>query len=372
MTARKKYARTIKGAFDLLTLDGRTLRRMEVYDHFDRLRRKRPQKMVWKDEIFQLVLELTLLSKRSISARTSGTTGTPKNIRIQHSDLVNSARLTAEAFDLHEGDRALLCLPCAYIAGKMMLVRAMALGLDLHVIDPRGSVLDNLGDVQDRFRFTPMVPLQLHRAIQEDRARVEDQFDTILLGGGPVSAALEEDLQDLRTAVFQGYGSTETVTHVALRRLNGRERSERYSALGRVTFATDERGCLVVRTPHLSTKEHITNDLVEFFDDKHFRWLGRIDNVILSGGKKIHPEQLEAKTAGVIPYPHFFTALPDDRLGQAVALVLETDQASEEVLDDVLSALLNVLSQHELPRRVTALRSFLRTRSGKVIRRFVP
>lgn len=371
MSGRRKYARTIAQAFDSLTLDGRTMKGMEVYDHFDRLRKKRRKAEVWKDEIYHLVMELVLLSGNSIGASTSGTTGPPKRVRIPRRDLVNSARLTAEALDLEEGDRVLACLPCTYIAGKMMVVRAMALGLDLHVMDPRGSVLDNLGELKDRFRFAAMVPLQLHRAIQEDRARVEEQFDTILLGGGPVSTALEEDLQGLGTVVYQGYGSTETVTHTALRRLNGSGQSRLYHAIGGVSFSSDDRGCLVVRTPHLKTKEHITNDLVELVDRTHFHWLGRIDNVILSGGKKIFPEQLEAKTAGVIPWPHFFTAFPDDRLGQGVALVLETDQNSQDVLEEVLPALRNVLSEHELPRRVTALRSFLRTRSGKVIRRFV-
>ncbi|MEO8733788.1 MAG: AMP-binding protein, partial [Flavobacteriales bacterium] len=354
MTASRKYQRTIEHAFDTLTLDGRTLTRMEVYGHFDRLRQKRRKAETWKDEIYHLVMELTLLSGNSISASTSGTTGPPKAMRIPRRDLVNSARLTAEAFDLHEGDRVLLCLPCAYIAGKMMFVRAMALGLDLHVMDPRGSVLDNLGDIKDRFRFSAMVPLQLHRAIQEDRARVEKQFDTILLGGGPVSEALEEDLQGLRTAVFQGYGSTETVTHAAVRRLNGPGRSEHYHAIGRVSFSNDERGCLVVNTPHLRTKQHVTNDLVELIDGTHFRWLGRVDNVILSGGKKIYPEQLEAKTAGVLSFPHFFMAFPDDRLGEAVALVLETERKPTEILDEVLQALFSVLTEHELPRRVTA------------------
>ena len=372
MSARRKYARTMAHAFDSLTLDGRALTRMEVYEHFDRLRKKRRKAEIWKDEIYHLVMELTLLSGNSISASTSGTTGPPKNMRIPRRDLVNSARLTAETFDLHEGDRALLCLPCAYIAGKMMLIRAMALGLDLHVMDPRGSVLDNLGDIKDRFRFTAMVPLQLHRAIQEDRARVESQFEIILLGGGPVSAALEEDLQGLRTAVFQGYGSTETVTHAALRRLNGPAINEVYHAIGSVRFSSDERGCLMVHTPHLRTKQHVTNDQVDLIDDTHFRWLGRIDNVILSGGKKIYPEQLEAKTAGVIPFPHFFMAFPDDRLGEAVALVLETDLGAEEILDEVLQTLISVLSEHELPRRVTAMRAFLRTGSGKVVRRLVP
>ena len=372
MTTRRKHARTIEHAFGSLTLDGRTLTRMEVYTHFDRLRKKRLKAEVWKEEIHQLVMELTLLSGNFISASTSGTTGPPKVIRIPRRDLVNSARLTAEAFDLHEGDRVLLCLPCAYIAGKMMLVRAMALGLDLHVMDPHGSVLDNLGELKDRFCFTAMVPLQLHRAIQEDRDRVDKQFGTILLGGGPVSAALEEDLQGLRTVVYQGYGSTETVTHVALRRVNGPERSDHYHAIGQVSFSSDERGCVVVHTPHLRTKEHVTNDLVQLIDDRHFRWLGRIDNVILSGGKKIYPEQLEAKTAGIIPWPHYFTSFPDDRLGEAVAMVLETDQRPEDVLEEVLPALIKVLDVHELPRRVTALRSFLRTRSGKLKRRSMP
>jgi len=367
----RKYARTIDEAFHWLTLDGKLMSGIAALAHFDRLASSRKKDEEWK-KAFRDVLFQLAIGGRSITASTSGTTGPPKRMTIPRRDLVNSARATADAFQLQEGDRTLLCLPCEYIAGKMMLVRAMALGLDLHVIDPRGSVLDNLGTNTDRFRFTAMVPLQLHRAFQEDRTRVEEQFDTILLGGGPVSAALEEDLQGLRTAVYQGYGSTETVTHVAVRRINGHTHSDQYSAIGRVRFSADERGCLVVHAPHLKRKEHITNDLVELVDGTHFRWLGRIDNVILSGGKKIYPEQLEAKTAGVIPYPHFFVAFPDDRLGEAVALVLETDRASEEVLDEVLTALFSVLSEHELPRRVTALRSFLRTRSGKVVRRLVP
>ncbi|MCO5276021.1 MAG: AMP-binding protein [Flavobacteriales bacterium] len=366
MSAQRKYARTIDGAFKELVLDGQRMGPFEAYKHFERLS-ERVKGAEWSRDLFLLINELMMRGGTSMQAATSGTTGPPKRMRIPRSDLVRSARLTADTFGLQQNDRVLLCLPCAYIAGKMMVVRAMALGLDLHVIDPRGGVLDNL-KVPDRFRFTAMVPLQLHRAVQEDRARVEQQFQTILLGGGPISAALEEDLQGLRTEVYQSYGSTETVTHVALRRLNGPERSAWYQAIGRVTFSTDGRGCLVVDTPHLSTKRHVTNDLVELHGNSSFHWLGRIDNVILSGGKKIYPEQLEAKTAGIIPFPHYFTAVPDDRLGQAVALVLETEEGAEAVLDELLRSLFNVLSIHEMPRRVAALRAFRRTGSGKVIR----
>ncbi|MBK7288051.1 MAG: AMP-binding protein [Flavobacteriales bacterium] len=136
MTARRKHARTIEDAFGSLTLDGKQLEHLGVYKYFDQLNNKRRKAETWKDEVYHLVLELILLGGKSISASTSGTTGTPKAMRIPRRDLVHSARLTAEAFDLKEGDRALLCLPCAYIAGKMMFVRAMALGLDLHVMDP--------------------------------------------------------------------------------------------------------------------------------------------------------------------------------------------------------------------------------------------
>lgn len=371
MAVSRKVRRTIKTAFDHLTLDGKRYDRFELYTHFDKFHKGRKQNEQWKEAVYLVMLELTLLGGRSILTTTSGTTGPPKRMRIPRRDLVNSARLTADTFDLHEDDRALLCLPCEYIAGKMMLVRAMALGLDLHIIDPRGSVIDHLGTT-DRFTFAAMVPLQLHRAIQEDRTRVEDQFKTILLGGGPISAVLEEDLQGLRTTVYHGYGSTETVTHVAMRTLNGSGRTDRYRALGRVTFDRDERGCLVVRTPHLTKKEHVTNDLVELIGPTSFRWLGRFDNVILTGGKKIFPEQIEAKTAGVIPYPHFFMAVPDERLGQAVALVLETDRRIETVLPEVMEALVKTLTEHELPRRVTAMRRFLRTGSGKVVRLLHP
>lgn len=366
MPPRSPYP-TIADAFKRLTMDGVTMSDLEAYIKIDRLGKKSlAKKHAYWGPIAETMLQLVLLRK-GLTARTSGTTGPPKRITIPRRDLVNSARLTGEAFGLVPGDHVLLCLPGDFIAGKMMLVRAFALGLDLHIIDPRGSVLGNL-KVEDRFRFTAMVPLQLHRIIQEDRARVEQQFETILLGGGPVSEALVEDIANLHVKVYQSYGSTETVTHVALRRLNGAERSDHFTALGKIHFGRDPRGCLVVYTPHLSTKQHLTNDLVELLDDHNFRWLGRFDNVILSGGKKIFPEQLEARTAGIIPFPHYFTKVQDDVLGQAVMLVLETDLPQGEVLPEVLENVMAALHPHEWPRRVQALRKIERTNSGKMIR----
>ena len=351
--------------FQRITINGGTVEGAAIIESAKRIREEH-ENADWTRSLEVLLTEL-VLHTGALAVHTSGTTGEPKRLKLSRRDLIASARLTAESFKLHAGDNALLCLPCEYIAGKMMVVRAFVIGLDLQVMEPRGSVLDQL-KTKDRFRFAALVPLQLHRAIQEDKSRVEQQFDTILLGGGPVSEALIEDLQAVSTRVFHTYGSTETVTHIAIRQLNGKDRSSMFTALGDVTLDQDDRGCLIAYTPHLSTKAHITNDVVDLLDNRHFRWLGRYDNVILSGGLKIFPEQLEAKTAGIVPYPHYFTSYPEDKLGQAVMMVVELEQPSEEIVQEVLDKVKDVLTQYELPRRIMARKAFQRTTSGKVIR----
>jgi O-succinylbenzoic acid--CoA ligase len=351
--------------FDRLRVDGQLLQGDRLLAWAEDLRRNEAT-IEWSLALHDLIVEL-VTRRRPLIMHTSGTTGLPRPIRVKRTDLRASSALTQRTFGLKPGDRVLHCLPCEFVAGKMMVVRAMLLDLDLHIIDPRGSVLDHLG-TDDRFAFAAMVPLQLHRALLEDRTRVEEQFDRILLGGGPVSIALAQDVSELRTRVDQGYGSTETATHVALRRLNAHEPETHFTAIGDVHFGRDPRGCLVVYTPHLSTHQHVTNDLVELMDDRRFQWLGRYDNVILSGGKKIFPEQLEARTASLLPFPHYFTATPDDVLGQAVMLVVETELPQEEVLPEVMETLTATLHPHEWPRRVQALRRIQRTSGGKIIR----
>lgn len=352
--------------FDTITING-ILMDADATEMFCAELKRKYAGAAWVVDLERTISTLLRSADGPLEAHTSGTTGPPKPLSLHRADLIASANLTARTFGLQPGDRALLCLPCAYVAGQMMVVRAMVLGLDLHIIEPSGGVLDAL-KTTDRFRFAAMVPLQLHRALQDDRARIERQFDTILLGGGPVSEALVQDLQDVDVEILQSYGSTETLTHVAVRRLNGSARETAFRAIGDVSFARDQRGCLILNAPHLSVKRHVTNDLVRLIDAHHFDWLGRYDNVILSGGKKIFPEQLEQKTAGVIPFAHYFTAFQDDKLGQSVMLVLETDRPADEVLPEVLEKLTAVLHRHELPLRIKSEAVFPRTSSGKMIR----
>ncbi len=351
--------------FNTLTIDGRTLHGAEITAWAEELVR-REHGAPWSEELRNVLRMLTSVDG-SITARTSGTTGEPKELHFSAADLRASARLTGHTFRLRQGDRVLLCLPCNFIAGRMMLVRACVIGLDLHVVDPAGPVLDKL-DPSDRYQFTAMVPQQLHRALQDDRRRVERQFGTILLGGGPVSAALEQDIRGLNVRVFHSYGSTETLTHVAIRELSGARATPVLDAIGDITFDEDARGCLIINTPHLSVRRHVTNDLVELRDERHFRWLGRYDHMILSGGRKINPEALEARTAGIIPYAHYFAAYEEQGHGQGVLMVVASDRPAPELVDELGGLLRGELGRQELPQRLIAVDHIPRTASGKIIR----
>lgn len=348
-----------------LTIDGHTYRDAGIVAWAD-VHVERTHGAAWSEELRD-VLRMLTSGDGSITARTSGTTGEPKDLHFSASDLRASARLTGHTFHLKHGERALLCLPCSFIAGRMMLVRGFVIGLDLHVIDPSGPVLEKLAR-SDRFRFAAMVPQQLHRALQDDRQRVEKQFDTILLGGGPVSAALEQDIRGLNVRVFHSYGSTETLTHVALRELTGTRCTSAFTAIGDITFDEDARGCLIINTPHLSTRRHVTNDLMDLLDDHHFVWRGRYDNMVLSGGRKINPEALEARTAGLLPYAHYFAAYEEEGHGQGLLLVVESDRPATDLAEELNDLLRGELGRQELPRRLIAVGHLERTSSSKLIR----
>ena len=352
-------------SFDGLMVDGASYGADKAIAYFDSLIAGRPDVNDWAVKLRDSAAEL--IANKGLRATTSGTTGPPKPFLIPHRDLLASCELTRTAFGIGAGARVLHCLPCDYVAGKLQLARGFALGWNMHFIDPRGVVLEKL-HTRERFRFAAMVPLQLHRMLDHDSDRVNEQFGTILLGGGPVSDSLRERIADLRTTVVIGYGSTETVTHVALRPLNGAGASDHFTAIGPVHFGRDPRGCLVVYTPHLNTTQHVTNDAVELVDETRFRWLGRVDHVILTGGKKLFPEQLEARTAGAIPYPHFFSATADELLGQRVVLTVETERTHGEVVPGIMDALIKVLHPHEMPRSIVLLPRLDRTSSGKIKR----
>ena len=283
----------------------------------------------------------------TMELQTSGSTGTPKTVKVQKEWMRNSAKMTGKTFGLQPGSSALLCMPMQFVAAKMMVIRAMELQLELKVVEPSKTV-DTGAD------FVAMVPLQLENSLVH-----LDKFRIVLVGGGQISSVLVEKLQSVATEVIETYGMTETLTHVAVKRLNGSNKTDCFAALDGVKFEIDKRDCLVIHAPELNPEQIVTNDIVELLNDTEFKWLGRFDNVINSGGVKIYPEVLEAKLASQLHGRRYFVAgIPDDSLGQKVVLIVEGKAEVE----------FDSLEKYERPKEVISVEKFVETETGKINR----
>lgn len=301
-----------------------------------------------------------------VIGHTSGSTGTPKEIRLLKQDMLASAHLTNQYFNIGPTSRLLLCLSPSYIAGKMMIVRAMLSGADLVCVPPSSSPLK---EVKQDLDFAAFVPLQVETLLAGPRTTDQlSRVKQIIIGGAVVSPPLERQLQNLPTACYATYGMTETVSHVALRAINGREKSPYYFALGNVRFETDERDCLVIHAPHLQQNTFVTNDIVQLSDSTHFQWLGRLDNVINSGGIKLFPEKIEAKIAPFLTCRFFITREDDSRLGQKAVLVMEGKPWNETERAHLMQQLRQHLLSHEIPKSIYFQEHFKETYSGKITR----
>jgi O-succinylbenzoic acid--CoA ligase len=325
-----------------------------------------------------------LSGQEMFTLQTSGSTGQPKTIPLTRAQMATSAHWTGQALGLQPGDRALVCLSVAYIAGMMMLVRGFELGLRLTVIDPVSRPLAAFAP-ERRFDFTAMVPLQLHETLHANAHEdaILNNMQAVLIGGAPVSLALEEHSQRVQAPLYHTYGMTETVSHIALRRMNGPQCSERFIPFDEVRLGVDARGCLTITSALTRGELLSTNDLVEFHTDGSFRWLGRIDNVINSGGVKVHIEQVERAVeawlmhyqGGVYAERRFFVGpLAHPRLGQAVIAIIEGELDGGEV--DGASAftmalrtsLQQTLTPYEIPQQVYFASQLCETPTGKIDR----
>jgi o-succinylbenzoate---CoA ligase len=309
-----------------------------------------------------------LSGKSDFSIFTSGSTGKPKEIILHRDQMIASARMTGFTLSLKSGDRSLVCLNTEYIAGMMMLVRGFELDMSMTIIEPASNPLKNIPS-SDAFDFTAMVPMQMQKVLEEsqDKIGILNNMKAILLGGSPVSARLEESLQQISSPVFSSYGMTETVSHIALRRLNGNFRSELYTIIEGVKTGIDARGCLTINAP--STRHHtiITNDLVELTGNNTFRWLGRIDNVINSGGIKIHTDYLEEKIDRILHEAgfknrSFVSPISDEEFGEIAVLIVEGNIDP----DTINKILREKLKKFEVPKRILAVEKFTDTATQKI------
>lgn len=302
-----------------------------------------------------------------VVGHTSGSTGTPKEIRLAKADLRASARITNEYFGIRPESVLLLCLSVGYIAGKMMVVRALEAGAELKTGEVSSRPLRHFPDGGYRVDLAAMVPMQVEETLKcpEEKAKL-NRIRHLLIGGAEVSPVLERRLQHVAGACYATYGMTETASHVALKRLN---RDTAYFALGEVSFEADRRNCLVICAPHLNARRFITNDRVELLDSRHFNWLGRFDYVINSGGIKFSPELLERKIAACIPERFFIAGRPDGHLGQRIVLAVEKTVPEKTETDRLREKLKKVLAPYEMPREIVYIPRFPTTSSGKILRR---
>ena len=294
-----------------------------------------------------------------ITVQTSGSTGTPKTISLPKKMMEASAKMTNDYFGLNENSTALLCLSASYIAGKMMVIRALTGIYDLYVQSPSSAPT-----IDRQYDFCAMVPMQVESLLTSDEGNDRlNKIHTLIIGGSAVSRNLQNKLQGLQTACYSTYGMTETVSHIALQQLNGSNQTDCYNALVGVNFTTDDRNCLIIHAPHLQAAPFITNDVVTLLSPTNFQWLGRHDNVINSGGIKLHPEQLSKKIEHLMSRRFYFTSTPDTILGNKLVLMIEGEPFDTEILEIQSKA---ALSKYEYPKEIRFLEKFEETANGKV------
>lgn len=292
---------------------------------------------------------------------TSGSTGMPKPMYVEKRRMEASARTTCRFFGLKEGDTALLCMPLDYIAGKMMVVRSLTCGLTLIAVPPCGHPM---ADCIAPIDFAAMVPLQVANSllVPEERERLM-QIRHLIVGGGAIDEQLERELRSFPKAVWSTYGMTETLSHIALRRLNGPEASEWYTPLPNVSLSTNEDGCLVVDAPAVHEGPLVTNDRVVLADGK-FKVTGRKDNVICSGGIKIQVEEVERLLRRHTQVPFLVTKCKDRKFGEAVVLLTESDD-----VEDLRVLCRQVLPKFWQPRHCLTIPRLPLTETGKPARK---
>ena len=299
----------------------------------------------------------------TLRVHTSGSTGTPKEIVVEKGRMRASTLATCRFLGLHAGQTALLCLPLRYIAGKMLAVRAFECGLRLVPVAPCANPLKHLHEAP---HFAAMTPMQVYECLQQPHSRsLLRRIKCLIIGGGAVSKELESILRTFPNGVWSTYGMTETLSHIALRRLSGAEAATAYAALPGVHIATAPDGRLRIDAPAICPTPLTTNDIAEILPDGSFKILGRTDNIICSGGLKFLLEALEEKLAP-LPVPFLLTAIPDARLGQALALIYEGADADTALL---IRLCRERLARHEQPRHILRAARLPRTETGKPARK---
>jgi O-succinylbenzoic acid--CoA ligase len=312
-------------------------------------------------EIFSFALEWLNEKQQYFTVKTSGSTGAPKEIQLERQQMRQSAQATGAFLDLQPGDSCLLVLPAGFIAGKMMIVRALELGLDFYYLEPKINILSQ---IQRNYDFVAVIPPQVEFLIRQNELEQLNRFKKVIVGGASLSESGKSQLEPLQACFYATYGMTETITHIAMQALNGPEKLELFQCLPGVRVELNAQGCLVILGDRLPEKRLETSDLAQLDSFGRFRILGRTDHVINSGGLKISPEIWEEKLKRELPFEVMLSYINHDFLGQKLVLLVETKETPETT--ETLQILINQLfSPKYSPKHIVYLPSFFRTFNGK-------
>ena len=243
-----------------------------------------------------------------------------------------------------------------------MIVRSMVIGMDLHFTEPTGNPLENLSNI---FDFAAMTPYQVSKSIADENNL--DSINKIIIGGGKISNDLLGKIQETKSNCYATYGMTETITHIAVQKLNGDNKQHSFKTMPDIQIRLDKRECLCIKAPYLEN-EIITNDIVSLINNESFTFKGRYDNVVNSGGIKLFPEEIENLLEGIIDLPFYISSEPDDELGEKVILVIEGVELPKQEVNNLKNKLRSKLSTFQVPRKILFVYKFHRTESGKIIR----
>lgn len=313
-----------------------------------------------------------LNGKKTFELQTSGSTGSPKNIQVHRAQMISSAKATGDFFKIQAYQNLLCCLNTAMIAGKMMLVRGLEWNSKLYLVEPVSNPLMGFPSDQ-RFTFVPMVPLQLEACLENEKSKkLLHQIENLIIGGAPISPSLREKSSVLSNNLYQTYGMTETVSHIALANIKASGQLI-YQTLPRVHIRQTSDQRLQIAAPMTQDSWITTNDIVELKSETSFIWKGRTDFTINSGGIKVQPEEVETRIGAAVHrfFPSFrfiIGSRPDAKLGQKIILILEGWEENPHQAENLLFNLKNILPNYQKPKEIYFMASFVETPSGKINR----
>jgi o-succinylbenzoate---CoA ligase len=350
---------------------------MELYLYFNKQKieleqflsfAKRGENPFGVDEEIICFLKDWLNNSETINLQTSGTTGIPKIIQREKQALRNSAKATINYFEIKQNQNLLICLSAKYIAGKMMWVRALEAQTNIVLLSYKSDAISEFDiKLYPKIDFAAMIPLQVYQGLEVENA--DDKFkkiSKIIVGGGDFNSDYLNKILQLETQFYHTYGMTETLSHIAIKKLDKDFSNNYFEVLEGIKISTDEHNSLKIFAPKIYHEELITNDIVKIIDEKRFLWLGRFDNIINSGGVKLIPEQIEKKLHEIIKENFFIAALPHQLLGQQLVLYIESEKNTAEIISNYSEKIKDKLDKFEIPKRIITLKKFIYTETGKI------